>query len=60
MDDMLEGIAGAVAIMDILSASPTVKMHGEILHKVIERHQASSISVSVALDRVKSHILAIY
>lgn len=53
MDGMLEGIVGAVAIMDdILIAAPTVKMHDEILRKVIER----ATSYNLKLNFNKCHI----
>ncbi len=53
MDEMLEGISGAISIMDdILIAAPTEKEHDVILHKVIQR--ATSYNLSLNFD--KCHI----
>lgn len=53
MDEMLEGISGAISVMDdILIAAPTVKEHDEILKKVIQR--ATGYNLSLNFD--KCHI----
>lgn len=53
MDGMLEGITGAIAIMDdILIAAPSVEVHDEILRKVIER----ATSYNLKLNFNKCHI----
>lgn len=54
MDGMLEGITGAVAIMDdILIAAPTVKMHDEILCKVIERATSYNLKLNFNKCRIR-------
>lgn len=53
MDEMLDGISGAISIMDdILIAATTEKEHDAILHKVIQR--ATSYNLSLNFD--KCHI----
>lgn len=50
MDSMLEGISGAVSVMDdILIAVPTVKEHDVILHQVVER--ATSYNLKLNFDK---------
>lgn len=53
MDEMLEGIAGAVSVMDdILIAAPTMEEHDAILRKVVER----ATSYNLKLNFTKCHI----
>uniref|UniRef100_A0A8C5PPV9 Gypsy retrotransposon integrase-like protein 1 n=1 Tax=Leptobrachium leishanense TaxID=445787 RepID=A0A8C5PPV9_9ANUR len=50
MDEMLEGISGAISVMDdILIAAPSVPEHDEILRKVIQR--ATSYNLSLNFDK---------
>lgn len=53
MDEMIEGISGAIRVMDdILIAASSVKEHNETLRKVIQR--ATSYNLSINFD--KCHI----
>ena len=53
MDNMLEGISGAIIVMDdILVAAPTMKEHDEILSKVVER----ATNYNLRLNFSKCHI----
>lgn len=53
MDQMLEGIAGAVSVMDnILIASPTVQEHDTILRRVVEK----ATNYNLRLNFNKCHI----
>ena len=53
MDQMLEGIVGAISVMDdILIAAPTVEEHNAILRRVVER----ATSYNLRLNFSKCHI----
>ena len=53
MDEMLEGIAGAVSVMDdILVAAPTMEEHDAILRRVVEK----ATSYNLKLNFSKCHI----
>lgn len=53
MDQMLEGIPGAISIMDdILVAAPTVQEHDSILRRVVER----AASFNLKLNFNKCHV----
>lgn len=52
MDEMLDGISGAISVMDdILIAAPSAKEHDEILQKVIQRATSSVSTLINATSR---------
>lgn len=47
MDQMLEGVPGAISVMDdILIAAPTVQEHDAILRRVVERATSSNLKLN--------------
>ena len=47
MDEMLEGIAGAISVMDdILIAAPTMEEHVAILRRVVERATSYNLKLN--------------